>query len=249
MLKRRLGLQMQGTGHEDLATDGAGKHGDPDSLPVTTPGSNEINTSTTLTPPISADGTENGHSPTSKTTPESKTKQKQKQKRNKPTLSCLECVDRKTKCDRARPCLACVKRQSSCRYTAVADLIVSTDRKNKTSSSRRVVKPSRKSRNLSTTSASSAPTPPPPVTDPSSAHHGPPYLYSDVPCTLNSPSNVFGQGRWVGPRACLPSDVSSLPRLVSLITRIANIRSVTMYDPFAFSRSCTSPLHVYGWHC
>lgn len=44
---------------------------------------------------------------------------KPKQKRNKPTLSCLECVERKTKCDRARPCLACVKRQSPCEYTAV----------------------------------------------------------------------------------------------------------------------------------
>ena len=50
---------------------------------------------------------------------------KAKQKRNKPTLSCLECVERKTKCDRARPCLACVKRQSSCEYTAVANLIAS----------------------------------------------------------------------------------------------------------------------------
>lgn len=44
---------------------------------------------------------------------------KPKQKRNKPTLSCLECVERKTKCDRVRPCLACVKRQSACEYTAV----------------------------------------------------------------------------------------------------------------------------------
>jgi hypothetical protein len=50
---------------------------------------------------------------------------KAKQKRNKPTLSCLECVERKTKCDRARPCLACVKRQSSCEYTPVANLIAS----------------------------------------------------------------------------------------------------------------------------
>ena len=50
---------------------------------------------------------------------------KAKQKRNKPTLSCLECVERKTKCDRARPCLACVKRQTSCEYTPVANLIAS----------------------------------------------------------------------------------------------------------------------------
>ncbi|GAB7358941.1 hypothetical protein MBLNU230_g5017t1 [Neophaeotheca triangularis] len=53
---------------------------------------------------------------------------KPKQKRNKPTLSCLECVERKTKCDRSRPCLACVKRQSNCEYTAVANLIASADR-------------------------------------------------------------------------------------------------------------------------
>ncbi|KAI6970618.1 hypothetical protein KC329_g13331 [Hortaea werneckii] len=57
---------------------------------------------------------------------------KPKQKRNKPTLSCLECVERKTKCDRARPCLACVKRQSACEYTAVANLIASADRNNVT---------------------------------------------------------------------------------------------------------------------
>ena len=33
---------------------------------------------------------------------------RKKQKRNKPTLSCSECVERKTKCDRGRPhCLSC----------------------------------------------------------------------------------------------------------------------------------------------
>ncbi|KAF2199423.1 hypothetical protein GQ43DRAFT_376268 [Delitschia confertaspora ATCC 74209] len=54
---------------------------------------------------------------------------KKKQKRNKPTLSCEECVERKTKCDRGRPqCIACIKRQSECRYSEVANLIASTDR-------------------------------------------------------------------------------------------------------------------------
>jgi len=68
---------------------------------------------------------------------------KPRQKRNKPTLSCVECVERKTKvstcdhnrivmlnadgftkCDRGRPnCLACVKRQSVCEYTPVANMI------------------------------------------------------------------------------------------------------------------------------
>ncbi|KAL1599886.1 hypothetical protein SLS60_007691 [Paraconiothyrium brasiliense] len=53
---------------------------------------------------------------------------KKKQKRNKPTLSCEECVERKTKCDRGRPvCLACMKRQSPCKYSEVANLIASTD--------------------------------------------------------------------------------------------------------------------------
>ncbi|KAJ4289134.1 hypothetical protein N0V90_011476 [Kalmusia sp. IMI 367209] len=53
---------------------------------------------------------------------------KKKQKRNKPTLSCEECVERKTKCDRGRPrCIACLKRQSECKYSDVANLIASTD--------------------------------------------------------------------------------------------------------------------------
>ncbi|KAF9729191.1 zn 2cys6 transcription factor [Paraphaeosphaeria minitans] len=53
---------------------------------------------------------------------------RKKQKRNKPTLSCGECVERKTKCDRGRPgCLACMKRQSSCKYSDVANLIATTD--------------------------------------------------------------------------------------------------------------------------
>jgi hypothetical protein len=66
--------------------------------------------------------------------------QKKKQKRNKPTLSCVECVERKTKvsldvqlmydvlmpmqCDRTRPsCLACAKRQSQCQYSEIANII------------------------------------------------------------------------------------------------------------------------------
>ncbi|CAG5152783.1 uncharacterized protein ALTATR162_LOCUS2913 [Alternaria atra] len=52
---------------------------------------------------------------------------RKKQKRNKPTLSCEECVERKTKCDRTRPhCLACIKRQSICRYSEIANLIASS---------------------------------------------------------------------------------------------------------------------------
>ncbi|KAK4103493.1 hypothetical protein N658DRAFT_276016 [Parathielavia hyrcaniae] len=49
---------------------------------------------------------------------------RKKQKRNKPTLSCFECVERKTKCDRGRPhCLACIKRQTECQYAHVANLL------------------------------------------------------------------------------------------------------------------------------
>lgn len=49
---------------------------------------------------------------------------KQKQRRNKPTLSCAECVERKTKCDRARPrCLACLKRSSGCDYSDIANVL------------------------------------------------------------------------------------------------------------------------------
>lgn len=70
---------------------------------------------------------------------------RKKQKRNKPTLSCSECVERKTKvipaslnfelqyktttnndskCDRGRPhCLSCIKRQTECKYAHVANLL------------------------------------------------------------------------------------------------------------------------------
>ncbi|KAI6382039.1 hypothetical protein MCOR25_000918 [Pyricularia grisea] len=51
---------------------------------------------------------------------------RKKQKRNKPTLSCSQCVERKTKCDRGRPCLACIKRQTDCQYAYVANLIEET---------------------------------------------------------------------------------------------------------------------------
>ncbi|KAF5874410.1 putative zn 2cys6 transcription factor protein [Botrytis fragariae] len=45
---------------------------------------------------------------------------KKRQKRNKPTLSCVECVERKTKCDRGRPnCLACQYKETN-RTTANA---------------------------------------------------------------------------------------------------------------------------------
>lgn len=129
---------------------------------------------------------------------------KPKQKRNKPTLSCLECVERKTKCDRGRPCLACAKRQSACEYTAVANLIASADRKNgKDNKARFVTKPPSKIRKPSTASSITSPV----TTDngwvsiDNRAHRksmsssgSSPYLLSNVPYSKSSPSNVFGVG-------------------------------------------------------
>ncbi|WPG98011.1 Hypothetical protein R9X50_00079500 [Acrodontium crateriforme] len=134
---------------------------------------------------------------------------KPKQKRNKPTLSCLECVERKTKCDRGRPCIACVKRQSECQYTAVANLIASADRKtsNGSTKARFVTKPTAKARKMSTTSN---PTLASPVTDGGNGW-GPidnigrrfsrsissipsPFGTSSVAYSKSSPSNVFGVG-------------------------------------------------------
>lgn len=131
---------------------------------------------------------------------------KVKQKRNKPTLSCLECVERKTKCDRARPCLACVKRQSSCEYTAVANLIASasaTKGSNGPGKARHVTKPPAKARKVSNASVLTSPT----TTDngwtsiDNRAHMTPrgstatsPFLLSNVPYSSATPSNVFGMG-------------------------------------------------------
>lgn len=65
----------------------------------------------------------------SSTAAQSAAKLKQRQKRNKPTLSCEECVERKTKCDRGRPhCLACIKRQTQCVYAIIANVIDQTVR-------------------------------------------------------------------------------------------------------------------------
>ncbi|KJY00112.1 Zn(II)2Cys6 transcription factor like protein [Zymoseptoria brevis] len=154
----------------------------------------------------------NGGSPTSVTATsavdgeqQAPQRTKPKQRRNKPTLSCLECVERKTKCDRARPCLACVKRQSECEYTAVATLIASADRKNGGSKARYVTKPSSKIRKASTASTTlTSPTvaanglgpsidrPPRPTQGASQGAS--PFLVSNIPFTQSSPSNVFGVG-------------------------------------------------------
>lgn len=138
---------------------------------------------------------------------------KPKQKRNKPTLSCLECVERKTKCDRVRPCcLACIKRQSACVYTAVANLILATsDRKGSSShpssKATHVVRPPSKARRTSLMQSPSATYASPTVADngwPSldSKIYGQPvsngdrpFKFSHIPISQQpTPSNVFGVG-------------------------------------------------------
>lgn len=131
---------------------------------------------------------------------------KPKQKRNKPTLSCLECVERKTKCDRGRPCIACVKRSSNCEYTPVANLLASADRKTSSASkARHVTKPPNKVRKISNASSSVVVSP---VTTDNGWTHidqrahrnsrsssgDSPFLLSNVPYAKSSPSNVFGVG-------------------------------------------------------
>ncbi|CAK1358162.1 unnamed protein product [Cercospora beticola] len=55
---------------------------------------------------------------------DSNNQHKLNKKRNKPTLNCLKCVERKTRCDRARPsCFACTRRETQCEYTNVANII------------------------------------------------------------------------------------------------------------------------------
>ncbi|KAK5109609.1 hypothetical protein LTR62_006846 [Meristemomyces frigidus] len=129
---------------------------------------------------------------------------KPKQKRNKPTLSCLDCVERKTKCDRGRPCVACVKRQSECQYTPVANLIASADRRGSIHSKARLITKPNKLRKSSSSSSAT-------ITSPTadngwatienrahrksmSSSRSSPYLLSNVPYSRSSPSNVFGVG-------------------------------------------------------
>ncbi|KAJ9137231.1 Zn 2cys6 transcription factor [Pleurostoma richardsiae] len=127
--------------------------------------------------------------------PTSTEQQKKKQKRNKPTLSCFECVERKTKCDRGRPhCLACIKRQTECRYAQVADLLEETSRN--AANGRRMTKPPKKK-------PSSLQSPIPNVADRGvlpgrSQSKGSVALstglLSNVPYSRSTGSNVFGIG-------------------------------------------------------
>ncbi|KAJ8071355.1 hypothetical protein OCU04_001685 [Sclerotinia nivalis] len=120
---------------------------------------------------------------------------KKRQKRNKPTLSCVECVERKTKCDRGRPhCLACIKRQSDCEYHLTANILEETNRS--TANARRMTKPPKK---LSS-GASNVVERPRQAPDPNerSASRGSVSsstgLLSNVPYSHPKASNVFGIG-------------------------------------------------------
>ncbi|KAI7546975.1 hypothetical protein KC331_g5285 [Hortaea werneckii] len=169
--------------------------GGPDIIPSTTTTTHHVDPTTP-----SAVKSEESSTPAEGGDPSSKPKQK----RNKPTLSCLECVERKTKCDRARPCLACVKRQSACEYTAVANLIASADRNNVTKNKRRVTAPPSKIRKTSISSGAVSPTPADNgwATIENRAHRksmssngSSPFLLSNMPFSTSSPSNVFGVGQ------------------------------------------------------
>ncbi|TEY39720.1 hypothetical protein BOTCAL_0452g00030 [Botryotinia calthae] len=120
---------------------------------------------------------------------------KKRQKRNKPTLSCAECVERKTKCDRGRPnCLACIKRQSQCVYHPTANILEETNRT--TANARRMTKPPKKSG----PGAGNLVERPRQAPDPSerSASRGSVSsstgLLSNVPYSHPKASNVFGIG-------------------------------------------------------
>ncbi|KAG9230622.1 fungal-specific transcription factor domain-containing protein [Amylocarpus encephaloides] len=142
---------------------------------------------------------------------------KRKQKRNKPTLSCEECVERKTKCDRGRPnCLACIKRQAECKYAYVANILEETGRISGTA--RRVTKPPK--RNLSLSNGFDGPKHAP-VPDERSASRGSTSssigLLSHVPYSHPTASNVFGIGSehpfanyWTC-QGGLPETISVLP--------------------------------------
>ncbi|ODA76704.1 hypothetical protein RJ55_07975 [Drechmeria coniospora] len=119
-----------------------------------------------------------------------------KQKRNKPTLSCRECVERKTKCDRGRPnCLACIRRQSDCKYAHVANLL--EERSRSVVNARRMTKPPRPPSaygNLSTPNIADRGA----IIDHDASSRGAVALsiglLSNVPYSVTGASNVFGIG-------------------------------------------------------
>ncbi|KAK8052153.1 fungal-specific transcription factor domain-containing protein [Apiospora rasikravindrae] len=120
---------------------------------------------------------------------------RKKQKRNKPTLSCHECVERKTKTRSI-----CIKRQTECQYAHVANLLEETTRS--ATNSRRMTKPPKKK--MSSVDLGDVRPPVPNIADRGlttgriTAARGSVALstglLSNVPWSLPTASNVFGIG-------------------------------------------------------
>ncbi|CAK7212414.1 hypothetical protein SBRCBS47491_001455 [Sporothrix bragantina] len=166
---------------------------------------------------------------------------RKKQKRNKPTLSCSECVERKTKCDRGRPhCLSCIKRQTECKYAHVANLLEETSRSAAAAGGRRVTRPLL-SKKLPGSSTS--------LSIPNMADRGilnahveslgsvalSTGLLSNVPYSMPSASNVFGIGSehpFANYWTCeggLPEVISVLPDKIQ--SDILLVRYFECFDP------------------
>ncbi|KAF2154359.1 hypothetical protein K461DRAFT_312286 [Myriangium duriaei CBS 260.36] len=157
-----------------------------------------------LTPsPAEAESPAAGTLTTSSNTPDG-SYSKPKQKRNKPTLSCEECVERKTKCDRGRPkCLSCMKRQTDCHYTHIANLIASA-KNNDGAKARYVTKPSIKARKPNSLPSYSDTDSRRPDSSSKSGEYarpkssagsaGSPYFTSSLPFSRSTPSSIFGVG-------------------------------------------------------
>ncbi|QKX53481.1 uncharacterized protein TRUGW13939_00560 [Talaromyces rugulosus] len=115
-----------------------------------------------------------------------------KRKRNKPTLSCKECVDKKIKCDRGRPhCLSCIRRGTDCIYRLKAEMSEENVRQ---STTRRIYPPKSKGHQSATdqgaSPASSSGAKPALFTH----QEGTDLLLSHAPYTSINSSNIFGIG-------------------------------------------------------
>ncbi|KAL1970699.1 hypothetical protein VTN77DRAFT_4343 [Rasamsonia byssochlamydoides] len=115
---------------------------------------------------------------------------RKKRKRNKPTLSCKECVEKKIKCDRGRPhCLSCIRRGTECVYRVKAELV---DESIRQPSTRRIYPPKPKQSHASYHSPPSSEQ----FAKPALFVHqgGTDLLLSHVPYTTTHGSNIFGIG-------------------------------------------------------
>ncbi|POR39089.1 Zn(II)2Cys6 transcription factor, partial [Tolypocladium paradoxum] len=113
---------------------------------------------------------------------------RKRQRRNKPTLSCHECVERKTK--------VCIKRQTECRYAHVANLLEETSRS--VANGRRMTKPPKKKAATDGRSAIPNIADRGAINDHDGASRGAVALsiglLSHVPYSVTTASNVFGIG-------------------------------------------------------